>query len=52
MVKRFSLSKKISKEDMKEVATSEKGLGSLSGSLLDVKSFMQSMQKEDIINEQ
>lgn len=48
----FSLSKKISKEDMKEVATSEKGLGSLSGSLLDVKSFMQSMQKEDIINEQ
>ncbi len=48
----FSISRKIDKEDMKEVATSEKALGALSGSLLDVKAFMQSMQKEDSIKEQ
>ena len=48
----FSISRKIDKEDMKEVATSEKSLGALSGSLLDVKAFMQSMQKEDSIKGQ
>ena len=48
----FSIDKKIDKEDMKEVATSEKALGALSGSLLDLKAFMQSMQKEDTIKEQ
>lgn len=48
----FSISRKIDKGDMKEVATSEKALGALSGSLLDVKAFMQSMQKEDSIKEQ
>ena len=48
----FSISRKIDREDMKEVATSEKALGALSGSLLDVKAFMQSMQKEDSIKEQ
>ena len=45
----FSISRKIEKEDMKEVATSEKALGALSGSLLDVKAFM---QKYDCIKEQ
>ena len=48
----FSISRKIDKEDMKEVATSEKALGALSGSLLDVKAFMQKKKKEDSIKEQ
>lgn len=44
----FSIEKKIDKEDMKEVATSKKALGALSGSLLDIKAFM---QKEDYTKE-
>ncbi len=43
----FTISRKIDKTDMKEVATSEKAMGAFSGSLLDVKAFMQRMQKGD-----
>ena len=35
-----SISKKIDKEDMKEVATSEKALGALSGSMQDIKKLL------------
>jgi len=45
----FPISRKINKEDMKEVATDEKALGSLAGSLLDIKSFILNIQKEDNI---
>ena len=48
----FSTNRKINKKDMKEVATSEQTLSALSGSLLDVKAFMKSMQTEDSIKEQ
>ena len=36
-----SVSKKIGKEDVKEVATSEKALGALSGSMQDIKKLVQ-----------
>lgn len=42
----FSIRRKIDKEDVKAAATSERALGALSGSLLDVKKFI---QKEDTI---
>lgn len=47
----FSVSRKIDKEEMKSVATSERALGALSGTLLDVKAFMQRMQKEYTVEE-
>ena len=37
----FSISKKINKEDLKEVATSERALEAFSGSPLDIKAFIQ-----------
>lgn len=46
-----SVNRKIDKEDMKEVAISEKALGALSSSLLDVKACMQSTQKDGSIKE-
>lgn len=48
----YSINRKIDKEDMKEVATSETALGSLYGIVLDLKTFMKNMQKEDSIKEQ
>lgn len=48
----FSITRKINKEELKEVATSPIALGVFSGSLLDIKAFMQSIQKEDTIQEQ
>ena len=44
--------KKIDKEDIKQVATSEKALRAISESLSDIKTCMQSTQKEDNTKEQ
>lgn len=48
----ISISRKIDKEDIKEVAISENALGTLSAGLLDVKAFIKRLQKEDSIKEQ
>lgn len=50
MLKMLGFSKKIeiSAADMKEAATSEKALGSLSGSLLDIKSFIQKQDNREV----
>lgn len=45
----FSISKKIDKEEIKEVATSKKALDALYGSFIEIKAFIQSIQKENRI---
>ena len=47
----FSIHKKINKEDMKEVAISEKALNELYKNLLNIGAFIQKMQKGNSINE-
>lgn len=44
----FSKKIEITADDMKETATSEKALGSLSGSLLDIKAFMKKTDNREV----
>lgn len=47
----YTVYKQIDKEEIKKVATSESAMGAFSNSLLDIKSFINNLQKTDNTNE-